>query len=231
MRLRLLIASTALILGSAVLGGEITTFTSRVVADFELSLLGNTVINPGDQTPFLAYRAVGELTFQIDPSLNDPSNPTTVPFLSVTGVFEGVPPSPVLPFTLTPNLEFIGGELTNIVRDANGEVISADVSNLSMRWALTSPALPGPLYTIVGLPFSATIDSIPFSVGTVLAGAAEFEGYLDLGLGDSNPLVALGRNRTLTVVPEPPAIVSLAASGLALGALLGGSRRRRTVQA
>jgi len=228
MRRSLTVASLLLLLGSPLIAGEITTFTVSIVADFELSLLGNTVINPGDQTPFLAYRATGELTFEIDPSLNDPSNPTTVPFLNVTGTLTGAPPSPVLPFTLSPDLEFIGGALTNIVRDANGEVISADISGLSMRWILFSPALPGPLYTIAGLPFDATITSIPFSVGTVLSGPDEFDGYIDLGLGDDNPLVAVGRNRTLTVVPEPSAIISLATSSLALGALLRGWRRRRS---
>ncbi len=228
MRRSLTISCLLLLLGSPLVAGELTTFTVSVIADFELSLLGDTVINPGGQTPFLAYRAFGDLTFELDPSLNDPSNPTTVPFLNVTGTLTGTPPSPVLPFTLSPDLEFIGGELTNIVRDADGEVISADISGLSMRWILFSPALPGPLYTIVGLPFDATITSIPFSVGTVLSGPDEFEGYLDLGPGTESPLVALGRNRTLTVVPEPSAFVSLATSSIALGALLGGWRRRRS---
>ncbi len=211
---------------------EVITFTSPVVANYEFSLLGGTPLNPGPTTPFIPFRAVGNLTFQLHPSLNDPSKPTTVPFVNVTGVLQGVPPSPdvTLPHTISPNVQFLGGSLTDIVRDGTGEVISADVSGLSMRWEMIgmSPTFPVRLYTQEGLPFSADNVSIPFLPGTVLAGAAVFNVFLDDG--DSNPandpLVVLGRNRTLTVVPEPSSAVLLGMAALA--AMITTTRRRRT---
>lgn len=204
-----------------------TTFTVGVEADFELSLLGNTPLNPGSTTPFIPFRAVGEFTFTLDPSLNNPSA-TTVPFTNVTGVLNGAPPSPsvTLPYTLSPNLQFLGGDLTNIHRDGSGNVVSADVSGLSMRWVLVglSPSFPVTLYTQVGLPFDATGVSIPFASGTVLSGAAPFNIYLDEGNPSTDPLVAIGQNRTLTVVPEPSTLL-LGAFGL-IGAVGAIGRRR-----
>jgi hypothetical protein len=161
--------------------------------------------------------------------------PTTVPFVDVTGVLQGVPPSPpdTLPHVISPNLEFLGGSLTNIVRDASGNVISADVADLSMRWTLVgqSPMFPVTLYTQDGLPFDAAGVTIPFQVGTVLEGAAPFNVYLDDGDNDltNDILVAIGQNRTLTVtaaVPEPSsAIVMMGLIGLTT--LFKVAKRRR----
>jgi hypothetical protein len=215
---------------------EVITFTSSVVADYEFSLVGGTPLNPGPTTPFIPFRAVGNLTFDLSPQINDPSSPTAVPFTGVSGILQGVPPSPAntLPHTISPNVEFLSGTLTNIVRDASGEVVSADVSNLSSRWELNgqSPSFPVRLYTQDGLPFDATGVTIPFSPGTVLAGAAPFNVYLDDG--DGNPandiLVVIGRNRTLTVfaAPEPGSLFVLAACAAASPWVL---RRRRTAAA
>lgn len=186
-------------------------FTSTVVADYEFSLLGRTPLNPGETTPFIPFRAFGDLTFTLSSALNDPTQ-TTVPFLNVTGVLQGIPPSPEasLPHTISPNVEFLSGTLTNITRDASGRVIAADVVNLSMRWELigTGSAFPVRLYTKDGLPFDAQGVTIPFSVGTVLRGPAVFDVYLDDGDGNptNDPLVVQGRNRTLTVVPEPASV-------------------------
>jgi hypothetical protein len=197
-----------------------TTFTVDVQADFQFSLLGGTPLNPGPTTPFVPFRAIGDLTFTLDPSLNDLAA-TTVPFTSVTGVLQGVPPSlPVtLPYNLSPNLEFLGGDLTNIVRDISGNVVSADVTDLSMRWVLVglSPLFPVTLYTQVGLPFDATGVTIPFALGTVLSGPAPFNVYLDTGDPATDPLVAIGQDRTLTVVPEPS---TLAPCGFTLAGMV-----------
>ena len=216
----------SLMIVPAAVHADPTTFTVMVQADFELSLLGNTPLNPGPATPFLPFRAVGDLTFTLDPSLNDPTA-TTVPFVDVTGVLQGVPPSvPItLPHTISPDLQFLGGELTNIVRDGSGHVVSADVTDLSMRWTLvgTNPAFPVTLYTQDGLPFDATGVTIPFALGTVLSGPAPFNVYLDMGNPATDPLVVIGQDRTLTVVPEPS---SLALCGLGLGGIAGWVGRR-----
>lgn len=224
MRRGLLFLAISLAAIPGIARAEVISFTRTVVADYEFSLLGGTAINPGPTTPFIPFQAVGDLTFELDPSLNDPGMPTTVPFLNVTGTLQGVSPAPFLPHVISPNVEFLGGELTDIVRDASGEVVSANVRDLSMRWEMVGTPLNLRLFTKVGQPFDAAVDSIPFAVGTVLAGAAEFEVFLDDG--GSNPPVVIGRNRTLTVVPEPS---SAALAGLgALGLGIAVARRRRT---
>lgn len=223
MRIRALVFVAALmLLPNAVHGGGIS-FTEELDAQFEFSLLGGTVINPGPTTPFIPFEAIGSLTFTLDASLNDPSHPTTVPFLDATGSLAGVSPAPFLPYVISPDLQFIGGNLTNIVRDGSGNVISADVSDLSMRWTMVGTPSNLTLFTKDGLPFDGTTNSIPFSLGTVLSGAADFNVYLDDGVTD--PLVVIGRNRTLTVVPEPSSLVQLSASAMVL-AVIGWQKRR-----
>ena len=95
---------------------------------------------------------------------------------------------PFLPHQISPNLGFLGGNLTNIVRDSSGFITSATVEDLSMRWELTGTPGGGcgvRLFTKVGLPFSGDVDGLPVSPGTVIAGADPFEGFLDLGGGAS----------------------------------------------
>ncbi len=215
MRRQMLISLATLLLLPGVVNAGGLTFTENLVANFEFSLLGGTVINPGPTTPFIPFEAIGSLTFTLDSSINDPSQPTTVPFTNVTGMLAGVSPPPFLPYTISPDLQFLGGELTNIVRDSHGNVISADVSDLSMRWDMVGTPANLTLFTKDGLPFDGNISSIPFSYGTVLAGAADFNVYLDDG--GSDPLVVIGRNRTLTVVPEPSSFILLAAGVMGLG--------------
>jgi hypothetical protein len=73
------------------------------------------------------------------------------------------------------------------------------------------------LFTKGGLPFAAAVTAIPFASGTVPAGAAKFEVVLDHGATD--PLVAIGRNRTLTAVPEPSSLALAGMGALTLGLL------------
>jgi hypothetical protein len=181
------------------------TFSQYFIADFEFDVLGNTPINPGGDTGFQPYQAAGYLTFTLDPSLNHPSQPTTVPFTSVTGTLDGVYPQSLLPYTISP-VQFVGGDLTNIVRDGSGNVIGGNVSGLSMTWDLIADGGALTLFTTDGLPFDGSITSIPFSYGTVLARAAQFNVYLDVD--GTNVLVALGDDRTLTAVPEPASITT-----------------------
>jgi hypothetical protein len=218
---RLLLGLICLATWSAAAKADPLMFTTEVQADFELSLLGGTPLNPGPTTPFLPFRAIGNLTFQLDPLLNSPSQPTTVPFVDVTGVLQGTPPSlPVtLPFTISPNLQFLGGSLTNIVRDASGHVVSADVTDLEMRWDLvsTSPFFPVTIYSKDGLRFDATGVSIPFALGDVLSGPSANTGYLALGGDPANdPAVIIVEDRTLTVVPEPTSAILLGAGAVSI---------------
>lgn len=216
-----LILGAVLALAPGVLHAGPLSFTQRFVADFELSFVAGTPLNMGPvDSPFYACRAVGDLTFVFDPSLNDPSQPVSVPITSVTGTLTGQEPGFLLPYSLTPDLEFLHGSLTDIVRDGSGDVISANVTDLQMRWRIDGPG-GLTLFTLAGLPFDGHVTSIPFGYGTVLSGAADFDGYLETPNG---PLfVAIGRNRTLTSVPEP---ASIAMAGLGALGVLAASRRR-----
>jgi hypothetical protein len=233
----LLLCVLSLVVFPAALHADPLEFTTEMRADYQFSLLGGTVLNPGPTTPFIPFRALGNLTFQLDPSLNDPSRPTTVPFVDAMGLLNGIPPSPAftLPHTIDPNVQFLSGTLTNIQRDGSGHVTSADISDLSMRWELIgmNPAFNVRLYTKDGLPFDATGVTIPFQLGTVLAGAAPFDVYLDLGNPATDPLVAIGEDRTLTAVPEPSSFILF---GVAAGTFLIGlplhrnARQRATLE-
>ena len=132
MRHRSWICAAAVLLLPGLVQAESLTFTEQFVANFDFQLLGGTVINPGPTTPFIPFEAMGGLTFVLDPSINDPTK-TTVPFTSVTGTLTGVLPAGFLPYTISPDLRFLGGELTNIVRDSSGNLISANVTDLSMK--------------------------------------------------------------------------------------------------
>ncbi len=202
------------------------TFESQIVADFEFKLLSNGPLGGAGfpEDVFIPFQARGTLLFELDDALNNPAA-TSVAFTNATGTLDGVSPPPFLPFDIRP-IEFVSGSLTNIVRDGGGSVISADVDALSMLWEMN--AAPGGnairLYTRVVLPFDSEITSIPFSEGTILAGPAEFEGFLETGNGVNDPLAIIGRNRTLTVVPEP---ASLALLGTTIGWIPFYRRRRR----
>jgi PEP-CTERM motif len=198
-------------------------FAQNFVANFEFDVLGGTPINPGPATGFQPYEAVGALNFTLDSSLNDPSHPTTVPFTNVTGTLNGVFPASLLPYTISPDVQFLSGDLTNIVRNGSGDVISGDVSNLSMRWDLIAFGGGLTLFTLDGLPFNGSITSLPFSYGTLLSGAAPFNVYLDAG--GTDVLVAIGQDRTLAAVPEPSSVTLAGLAALTVGACM--ARRRR----
>jgi len=199
---------------------EETSFTVTLRANYDFNILGDTVLNPGPDSGYIPFTAVGDYTFTLDPSLNDPSEPTTVPFVNVTGKLQGTSPAAFLPHFITPEVQFVGGALTEIVRDTNGEVISANVTNLEMQWEMVGEAgspIAG-LHLVTGgssldptsnIPFDGSISSIPFALGNIIQGpdfddANVFEAF-EVFLGTD--LVVLGANRTLTVVPEPTSIV------------------------
>jgi PEP-CTERM motif len=216
MRARTLACFVALALSPGLVQASSLTFTETFLANFEFDVLGGTPINPGPASGFQPYAAIGSLTFTFDSSLNDPSQPTTVPITDVTGTLNGLYPSSLVPFTISPDRQFLSGDLTDIVRDSSGNVISANVSDLAMQWDLVAFGGGLTLFTkdAGGLPFDGAITSIPFSYGTVLAGAAQFNVYFDSGGTDY--LVAYGEDRTLTAVPEPSAILLLALGAIGL---------------
>ena len=217
MRYHALICVAALVCFPGLVHAGDLTFTQSFVANFDFDVLGGTPINPGLATGFQPYEAIGALTFTLDSSINDPSQ-TTVPFTNVTGTLNGVNPSSLVPYTISPDVQFIGGDLTNNVRNGSGNIISANVSDLSMRWDLVAFGGGLTLFTLDGLPFDGSITSIPFSYNTVLSGAAQFNVYLDYGGTDL--LVAYGENRTLTAVPEPASVTLAGLAALAMGAVM-----------
>jgi len=222
MQFRTLILVAALVGLPGLVRAADLTFTQDFIANFEFNVLDAN----GNPTSWQPYEAAGALTFTLSPLLNDPSQPTTVAFTGVSGTLNGVYPSSLLPFTISPDVQFIGGDLTNIARDGSGNVISADVSNLSSNWDLVADNGALTLFTTDGLPFNSVgpITSLPFADGTVLAGPDQFNVYLDEG--GTNVLVALGRDRTLTAVPEPTSAVLAGMAALTIGAIVARRRQR-----
>ena len=216
---------TATILLNASGAHASATFESQVIANFEFNLLSSGPLGGAGfpEDVFIPFQARGTFSFELDDALDDPAA-TTAAFVSVTGTLDGVSPAAFLPFEIRP-IEFLSGSLTNIERDGGGNVTSADVEGLSMEWEMLAAPSGNAirLYTRGGLPFDGQIDSIPFSEGTTLAGPDEFEGFLETGNGVNDPLAIIGRNRTLTVVPEP---TSLAILGTAFGLIAFFGRRR-----
>ena len=87
MRYRTLICIAALLSFPGLVRASDLTFTETFVADFQFEpaceLHGHQP--PGPASGWIPFEAIGSLTFTLDPSLNDPSHPTTVPFTNVTG--------------------------------------------------------------------------------------------------------------------------------------------------
>lgn len=206
-------------------------FTSQLQADFEVEVVDGPFsaldgINIGD---ILQFRAVGSLEFRLDDSV---PGGTSMPFTDVIGTLTGGSPGPFLPFEMTPDVEFVGGSLDNIVRDGRGQITAANVVDLQMSWEIfsTSAMFGGEellLYSSDPLDFTGHISTLPFSIGDQLFGSSEFELYIDAGLGnpgllDGDPLAAIGRTRILMAVPEPSSISLLT---LATGIVV--CRRRR----
>ncbi len=197
-------------------------FISTLQADFEFEVVDGPLsaivgINVGDILPF---RAVGSLEFTLDDSVPGASS---MAFTNATGTLTGVSPGPFLPFEITPDVEFVGGSLDNIVRNGGGQIVSANVVNLRMLWEMSgNPAILGGadvlLYGSDPLEFNGAISAIPFAVGDMLIGPDDFEVYFDAGLGNpglpgGDPLAAIGRNRRLTTVPEPGSVALLTLAG------------------
>lgn len=222
---------------------EDTQFTVTMRANYDFNILGGTSLNDGPDTGYIPFAAVGDVTFELDASINEPTA-DTVPILNFQGELQGTAPSPMnlLPHFITPNVEFVGGNLINIMRDPmTGEVLSAEVDNLQARWKMVGL----PMSDIAGLelvtggnafdpdsnlPFFGPINAIPFAVGDVIKGPD----VVDPSLGDEafevylgDELVVLGRARTLTVIPEPASCTLTVM--LFAGFAVGWNRQRRSL--
>ena len=183
-------------------------FTNDFKADFRFTVVDGPLAGLGVGN-VLDFDARGPLTFTIDDSI---PNATTMNFTNVTGTLTVIGPAGFAGSTLTPNLQFVGGQLTSIVRGPGGVVTSGNVTDLRMRWEMFSG--PTRLYTRDSLPFDGTISSLPFTSSNFLAGPANFDVFLDAGLGAADPLAVIGSNRFLTVVPEPSSLALLTLGGL-----------------
>jgi hypothetical protein len=225
-----------LALSTSTVTAEDTEFTVTMRANYDFNILGGTSLNPGPDTGYIPFAAVGDVTFELDPSINDPTA-DPVPILNFTGELQGTPPSPMnlLPHFITPNVMFVGGNLEDIVRDPmTGEVLSAKVVNLEAQWKMVGEKgsdING-LELVTGgsdldptshLPFFGEINAIPFALDDVIKGPD----VVDPGLPDEafqvflgTELVVKGRARTLTVIIPEPASVTLTVmlfAGLAVG--------------
>ena len=212
LRIRLVFVSFAIAL--AALSGSSAraaiVFSNDFKADFRFTVVDGPLAGLGVGT-VLDFDARGPLTFTLDDSV---PNAATMNFTNVTGTLNVIGPAAFAGSTLTPNLQFVGGQLTNIVRGPGGVVTSGNVTDLRMRWEMFSG--PTRLYTRDSLPFNGTISSLPFTTSNFLAEPANFDVFLDAGLGAADPLAVIGSNRVLTVVtvPEPSSLALLTLGGL-----------------
>ena len=218
-----MIALALMFVPCAVRAGDVT-FTQGFVANFDFHLLTGTSIYSGPDYGYLPYEAVGSITFTLDTtSLTDPSQ-TTIGITNAVGNFTGVPPLWLGPYSIDPNIQFLGGELTNIVRDGSGNITSAKVSNLSMQWELVAFGGAIVIDSDGGLPFSGPVHSVPFTYGDVISGPDPVAGVLP----GTDTVVAYVEHRTLTAVPEPGTAVLAGTAAIALVAVFHRARRSRT---
>lgn len=186
-----------------------TQFTLPVQPVYDLTLFDGTPFNGSGMDLTLPLTALGEMEFTF--ANNDINNPlaTSADFSQLTGEFAGQLPGGV-PFDLRP-FSFLSGGLTNIVRDINGDFVSADASFTVLFEQVVLPNTPNEARILgdAGMTFTATVDAIPFAIGTSFVSPDRVDVLADLGT--SMPLVGFVDNRFLNVVPEP--------SSLLLGAL------------
>ena len=123
-------------------------------------------------------------------------------------------------------MQFLGGDLTNIVRDGNGNVIAGDVSDLSMRWNLI--AFGSALKRSSRWTGCRSTVSLLRSRSRVVMCCRGPPGSMCISIiGGTDILVAYGEDRTLTAtaVPEPTSAVL---AGLAVIIVAAVGRKRRT---
>jgi hypothetical protein len=201
-------------------------FTSNVKADFTFTTVGTTLGLPDGTV--LPFTALGSMTFTLDllPAIRPASalsGETVLSFVDATGSLTVDSPAGFAGATMGP-YAFAGGRLDGITYDRAGNITGGRVADLSMLWEMQLG--PTRLYTKDPLPFNGFVTGAPFGVGDVISGPLAFDVFLDLGNPATDPLVAIGQDRflTITAVPEPS---SFALIGIAAGTAFRFRRRRQ----
>ncbi|MCA9185923.1 MAG: hypothetical protein R3E01_36615 [Pirellulaceae bacterium] len=195
-----------------------TEFTIPIRPDYELVLFPGTPFNMGTENLVVPFSPLGEMGFSMaGNAINDPLA-TSADFTNISDEFAGN-------FSGTPYdlriIQFLGGGLSNIVRNGSADIQSADVSFTAIFEQKLGPGSPEEVRVFGGeMTFIGTVDAFPFDEGTAFGSPSFVDLFLDTG---NNTSVQIGgvQNRFLTVVPEPGSVA------LALFAIVGLSVVRR----
>lgn len=189
-----------------------TTFTVDVQPVYELVLDAGTVFNPGPEL-VVPFAPLGEMGFDFaNNDINDPLA-TSADFATVSGEFSGE-------FGGTPYdlriIQFLSGGLSNIMRDTNGEFVSADATFTAIFEQILGPGTPEQVRVFGGeMTFTGQVDAVPFDLGTSFESPEFVELFLDTGNGTSL-LIGGVQDRFLNVVPEPSTAVLACLCGFGL---------------
>lgn len=198
-------------------------FETEVVAEFDVSFYSSGPLAAAAtgagfplDTP-LAAAARGTIHFTMDDITPGTTSAAIQNAVSI-GRLQGFVPGNF--FSISPNVQFVGGTLNNI-QQSGGVVTSADVVDLSMIWDMELITSGGTarIVSAAPLPFSGNVAGLPFNNGDQIAGPmpGTIDGLLDIGGGNlaPNPAIAVS-NRFLTAVPEPSSgvLAFLAAAGI-----------------
>jgi len=149
-------------------------FETEVLAEFDVAFystgpLAGAATGAGFplDTP-LAAKAQGVVQFTIDDITPGTTTANIQNAVSI-GRLQGFVPGNF--FSISPNVQFIGGTLNNI-QQSGGIVTSADVVDLSMVWdmELVTPGGTARLVSAEPLPFSGSVSGLPLTFGDQIAG-------------------------------------------------------------
>jgi hypothetical protein len=202
-----------------------------------IDLFPGSPFNPGPDVLTVQVRADGFFVMDRQAQVG-----SVIDFSIPQALFQGVLPGPLPPLAfdlvaggadLTPST----GQITNVTQNpADPGFASGAASSFASGDFLANTyfklVVPGAGATIYSDPnmaavFTASISSLPLAPGTVLAGAARINLYLQTGAGFDparDPIIGQSYNRTVTAVPEPASVLSLMA-GVACLVGFGWARR------